>query len=868
MNEYLITILILLAAGGAIILVSKRIFKKSFLFDMVVLVVALCVVIAFIGFVVGKNGIIHFTWAVPVGLGSFVGVYVYIYHKLHRPLENIIEDILRLSRGRTDLHANVSKLENRKDEIGDIARAMNSLTSSLNNAASFAKEITLGNLNFPYKMTSQDDVLGYSLVQMRDNLENMLGETSRVVQIAGQEGNLDARIEAADKDGVWLELANSINELLTNISQPFTSINKIVNAMASGDLTQRYHAAASGDIQRMADNLNLALDNLEGLLTQISQNVMIIDESAGEMKVTGEEMNANTNEIASAIAQMSNGAQNQLQKVDESSVLVERILQASRHMMERSEGINEAAQRGAESSEKGMGIVDGVVSSMQEISAFSSKTDESMRILTERSSEISRVLGMITEIASQTNLLALNAAIEAAQAGDAGRGFAVVAEEIRKLAEDSRKFAKEIEELVGDVQTDTGEAATLITQMNSVVKAGQETSQKASASFKEILDSSTETLRLSEEILSAAQNQIESINNVVGITESIVVIAEQTAAGTEEVASSATQLSAGMGSYNEKTQGLATVAEQFKEGISMVRLSGQASDNNALFRMREAYETEKSLLDSLLNYMPDFIYFKDLEGKFTRVSKSMAPNFGVASVKDIIGKTDFDFFGDHAKKAFEDEQEIIRTKKPMLNLIEKEDKRDGTIGYASTTKLPLYDQEGKVIGTFGISRDITELKLAQMKTEEQAAALKSMKRQIQGSGDQQEVIDKQNEFFGQVINYIQDKMVVQSPDGKVYLMNAAMANEHGSTVSDLIGKSLNGNWTVDPALTSSRRAHTRAYRSNRSELVIETKAPVYIPEYHDWGLLSLQKQLPANGLPESQLIGQLKQEYPEITIDI
>ncbi|REE00999.1 methyl-accepting chemotaxis protein [Marinoscillum furvescens] len=868
MNEYLITILILLAAGGSIILASKKIFKRSFLYDMVVLVVSLCVLIAFIAFVVGKNGIVHLTWAVPVAVGTFVGVYTYIYQKLHRPLESIIQDILRLSNGSTDTHSTISQLQKRKDEIGDIARAMDDLTNSLTNASSFAREITAGNLNAPYHLRGDEDVLGHSLVQMRDNLENMLGETNRVVQIAGQEGNLDARIDAQDKEGVWLELAGSINELLENISQPFTSINKIVNAMASGDLTQRYQAAASGDIQRMADNLNLALDNLEGLLSQISQNVLIIDESAGEMKVTGEEMNANTNEIASAIAQMSNGAQNQLQKVDESSVLVERILQASRHMMERSEGINEAAQRGADSSEKGMGIVDGVVSSMQEISEYSSKTDESMRILTERSSEISRVLGMITEIASQTNLLALNAAIEAAQAGDAGRGFAVVAEEIRKLAEDSRRFAKEIEELVGDVQNDTGEAAAIITQMNTVVKAGRETSQKASASFREILESSTETLRLSEEILSAAQNQIESINNVVGITESIVVIAEQTAAGTEEVASSATQLSAGMGSYNEKTHGLATVAEQFKEGISMVKLTGQASENNALFKMREAYETEKSLLDALLNYMPDFIYFKDLEGKFTRVSKSMAPNFGANSVKDLIGKTDFDFFGDHAKKAYEDEQEIIRTKRPLLNQIEKEDKRDGTTSFVSTTKLPLYDQEGKVIGTFGISRDITDLKLAQMKTEEQAAALRSMKKQIQGSSDHQEIIDQQNEFFGQVINYIQDKMVVQSPDGKVYLVNNAMAKTQGSKASDLIGQSLDGQWALDPALTQGRQAQTRAYRQNRSDVVIETKAPVYIPEYHDWGMLSVQKSLTSNGSSESQLVSQLKKDYPEITIDI
>ena len=137
-------------------------------------------------------------------------------------------------------------------------------------------------------------------------------------------------------------------------------------------------------------------------------------------------------------------------------------------MVQKAEAINNAAKIGAESSEKGIGIVNGVVSSMVEISEYSTKTNQSIQVLTQRSQEISRTLSVITEIASQTNLLALNAAIEAAQAGDAGRGFAVVAEEIRKLAEDSRKSAKEIKILVGDVQTDTEVAAKVMSNMNMV----------------------------------------------------------------------------------------------------------------------------------------------------------------------------------------------------------------------------------------------------------------------------------------------------------------------------------------------------------------------------------------------------------------
>ncbi|MEQ8471616.1 MAG: methyl-accepting chemotaxis protein [Marinoscillum sp.] len=852
-------------------------FKGSFLFMICITLVVISGELSIISFFAGKYGFIYFVYISPFIVVQFYLAMRYVYKRVHHPLYRMTKRIRLMAQGDISIDFKELKTTGRTDEIGNITQALITHVDFLRNTTQLADDIAHGKLDTDFEVKSDQDQLGNSLVGMRNNLQQILGETQEVIRIAEEEGKLDVRIDEGKKAGVWLSLAGSINSLLTTVSRPFNHMNGIVQAMASGDLTKRYEDEAKGDIKKMADNLNQALDNLDGLLQQIAKNVGIIDESATEMKVTGEEMNSSTNEIASAISQMSNGAQNQLAKVDESSGLVEAILAASKEMVEKSEAINKAAYKGVESSESGLGIVEEMVVNMREISTYSAKTNDSMKVLTERSTEIARVLKVITEIASQTNLLALNAAIEAAQAGDAGRGFAVVAEEIRKLAEDSRKSAKEIEVLVKDVQVDTKEAATVINSMGEIVKNGQTTSSQVSQSFKDIFESSNETLSFSEDILNAARNQIDSINNVVTITESIVVIAEQTAAGTEEVASSATELSSGMSQYNSKTNHLAEIAEQFKSGISMVRFSGDAKQNSVLYEMREAYEKEKSLLDSLLNTIPDFIYFKDKDSKFIRNSMAHVRRFGMEKPSELIGKSDFDFHGDHARQAFDDEQRIISTGEPLVNVVQKADLKNGEAKYLSTTKMPLRNQEGEIIGTFGISRDITELKLAEIQTKEQAQELKQKEQLIKKNLD---AVKEQNGLFGTILNHLEDKVEVKAPDGKFYLMNQIVAEAYGGNVQDLLGKDdhafydkeiADKYWNAEKEIIKTKKAVVSLEKvtlKGQSKYWFIRKLPLFIPEYENWGLLGIQREVEEYQIKEQDLVSKLQQKYPELMVDI
>ncbi len=164
-------------------------------------------------------------------------------------------------------------------------------------------------------------------------------------------------------------------------------------------------------------------------------------------------------------------------------------------------------------------------------------------------------------------------------------------------------------------------------------------------------------------------------------------------------------------------------------------------------RIEAELAKERNYLRVLLNTTPDHIYYKDRDSRFLLMSKSQADRFGLSDPKEAIGKTDFDFFTEeHARPAFEDEQRIIRTGQPIVGIEEKETWPDGGISWVSTTKMPLLDEKGEIIGTFGISRDITERKIAEEQLlkamEEVKNSEDKLKNIINGSSIPQFFIDK------------------------------------------------------------------------------------------------------------------------------
>ncbi len=136
---------------------------------------------------------------------------------------------------------------------------------------------------------------------------------------------------------------------------------------------------------------------------------------------------------------------------------------------------------------------------------------------------------------------------------------------------------------------------------------------------------------------------------------------------------------------------------------------------------------EQHLLKSLMDNVPDFIYFKDAQGRFTHVNASFATVFAGGKPEDMIGKSDFDYLSEADAKASQaDEQHILKTGKPVLAKEEHETWRDGRTWWALSSKVPFRDKQGNIIGTIGITRDITEQKKAEETLQKAQAGLEQL----------------------------------------------------------------------------------------------------------------------------------------------
>ena len=445
------------------------------------------------------------------------------------------------------------------------------LSQNASDVLSLASEIeNIGNGDFRMNLNEEEWVgdwvkLPHALNGLIANLEAVSSESHAMIDAAAVKGDLDYRLDASKYNGDWRKIMNGFNEIVSTVSAPIeitkfalhemsvgnfnlgdinnnliakgyatdaheysgvfremiescdvtiekvasyvNELNKVLAAMASGDLRNTINREYAGIFDSIKNSVNNISKSLNGTMSEISSS--------------SEHVLAGAKQIASSAQELASSAQKQANSVEELNSTIDMINQQTRQNAETAMEASEISNKSTVNAQEGNASMKEMLVAMSQIKGSSG--------------EIGTIIKAIQDIAFQTNLLALNAAVEAARAGEAGRGFSVVAEEVRSLA--------------GRSQESATETTVLIETSNNRVEAGSRIAEATSESLDMIVKNADEVSALISNISMASKKQAEAIAQVSEgllqisrVTQGNSAVSQETAAASQELNSQAETL--------------------------------------------------------------------------------------------------------------------------------------------------------------------------------------------------------------------------------------------------------------------------------------------------------------------------------------
>lgn len=357
------------------------------------------------------------------------------------------------------------------------------------------------------------------------------------------------------------------------ITRPIQSIVDVMAVLAdqSGDLTKRLKVESNDEVGEMAKQFNKFMDSLQSMLIKVRDVSEKVNSLSEMLSSTSQEINASTEEISTIFQRMSAGVTNQVKGTEEATEI---ILQMVQSLKEAAKNAGEGATSSMKTSDlakEGMSSAKEAVERTTRIITVAAEISKIVGLLGTRSTEIGRIVDVITGISSQTNMLSLNAAIEAARAGESGRGFAVVAEEVRKLADSSSQAAKQIALLIRSIQTETSQAVESVKTATTAVDEGQIIINAVSVGLKEILKAAEFSALQAQFINDASNAQLkytqrvdETIKKGTKFSHETVDSIEDSTNSMHGITASMQEMTASAQDLSQMAVGLRTLVNKFK----------------------------------------------------------------------------------------------------------------------------------------------------------------------------------------------------------------------------------------------------------------------------------------------------------------
>jgi len=459
-------------------------------------------------------------------LALSIGIYLILTRGISRPANKISNSLKLLSEGNTDVDFDTLVA---KSEIGEIARISNIFRDSLINNQKMAQE-QKAHLDEQQKMAAKQTELldeqkqmaaeqqksAADLAEKRKQTDAFQDQMRFTVEAAAQ-GDFSKRIKANFSDPNLVDFTSSINALIEGVDTAIIKINYVVESLSESDLGNRMDGDFKGAFAVLQKALNSALETVSNTIDNVSEST--------------ERITSETLQISQASQQLSSRTEIQADTLGKTAVSLNQLTASVNSVAEGAQNANlvvaQATKLAAESGE----VVLETITAMGAIQGSSQK--------------ISKIIGVIDDIAFQTNLLALNAGVEAARAGEAGRGFAVVASEVRALALRSSDAAREISDLISNSATEVTRGVTLVNSAGDFLKNITASVESISKHVEDVAISASE--QASD--LSEINNSIKELDEV---TQQNVAMFEETAASTVSLNQEADSLLSSVSNFNTK----------------------------------------------------------------------------------------------------------------------------------------------------------------------------------------------------------------------------------------------------------------------------------------------------------------------------
>ncbi len=408
------------------------------------------------------------------------------------PIGRAVQNLRDLAQGRVDVDIYGN---GRGDEIGDVAAAMQVFKD-----------------NIIEKQRADAALAAERAEADRQRAEREAREAKAAAEIADLcgrvvAGDLDSKLETADKDGFLLRLSQQLNELSGTLGTMMRELDGVMGGLARGDLSNTITGNYLGVFGRLKDSTNTTGDTLRQLARRLNETAHQVQNASAEISTGSQDLAQRTESQAASL--------------EETAASMQQITTTVKQNADNAQAANQLASTARDTAEQGGRVV--------------ASTVEAMSGIEQSAGKISDIVGLIDEIAFQTNLLALNASVEAARAGEAGKGFAVVAQEVRALAQRSANASREIK--------------ALISQSNGQVKNGVGLASQAGSQLGEIVAAIKKVSDIVAEIAAASAEQatgLDQVNTAVGnmdeMTQRNSALVEETSAAAQALAGQAREL--------------------------------------------------------------------------------------------------------------------------------------------------------------------------------------------------------------------------------------------------------------------------------------------------------------------------------------